>query len=362
MDLSFIAPKHTKIRFALEPAYNAVCSLSLLNEDVSGCSRWVDETIAQLSPEEAKTNEVAIELLYAHFEGRTWPSFLALVDDFADYPADKLCDRVLDGLIDMVVKYVGSQAVIPPRQELIDDRDAFVSFCSQLMQAKGEGSDSAEWCHTTFDVLQRDPVDLQNEVVDHLHMMWDRYLAAEWENNLPLLKESIAAFESLDLSTLTDGEAVRRIIGRDEPQEWRNWREGLDELIFIPSPHIGPYLILINRTDTTGRVVFGARIPEGATVRSSTLSRSDLFNRLEALADDTRLRILELLALEGEQGAKDIIDRFDLSKSAASRHLRQLTATGYLIVRQQDVSKYYRLNPNRIDETWRMLKGFLQLP
>jgi hypothetical protein len=33
-----------------------------------------------------------------------------------------------------------------------------------------------------------------------------------------------------------------------------------------------------------------------------------------------------------------------------------------LIVRQQDVSKYYRLNPSRIDETLRMLKAVLQLP
>jgi hypothetical protein len=43
MDLSFIPPKETRIRFALEPAYNAVCSLSLLNEDVSGCVAGTDK-------------------------------------------------------------------------------------------------------------------------------------------------------------------------------------------------------------------------------------------------------------------------------------------------------------------------------
>jgi DNA-binding transcriptional ArsR family regulator len=362
MDLSFIPPKETRIRFSLEPAYNAVCSLSLINEDVSGCDDWVEQTAARLSPEQAKTNEVAVELLYAHLEGKSWPSFLAMVDDFAGYDPEGLLSRLLDGLIGMVTKHLGSRAVIPDRHLLSQDRDVFQAFCGQLLQAKGETPDSVEWCGTTFDLLQQDPADLQMQVVDHVRWMWNGYLAAEWDRHLPILQDSIAVFESLDLSNLTTGEAVRRIIGRDEPAEWKNWREGLDEIIFIPSPHIGPYLVLINRTDTTGRVVFGARIPEGATVHSSALSRSDLYMRLSALADDTRLRILELVALEGEQGAKDIMDRFDLSKSAASRHLRQLTANGYLIVRQQDVSKYYRLNPNRIDETWRVLKAFLQLP
>ena len=127
----------------------------------------------------------------------------------------------------------------------------------------------------------------------------------------------------------------------------------------MPSPHIGPYLLLINQTPTTARVVFGARIPEGASVYSPSLTRSDLSMRLTALADDTRLRILEFIAVEGEQGAKEIMERFDLSKSAASRHLRELVAYGYLAVRQQDVSKYYSLNTRRLDDTWQALRAFL---
>lgn len=364
MDLSFIPPKETRFRFSVEPAYNAVCSLSLLNEDVSGCDAWVDETISQLSPEQAKMNEIAVELFYAHLEGKKWPDFPTMLADFAGCGPEAVHARMLDSLIEMTIKYLGSQAVIPDRHQLCRDRDVFRAFCEQLLRAKGETPDSMawDWCEATFDALQQDPVELHRQVVDHARWLWDEYLAAEWDRNLPLLNDSVAAFESLDLSSLTTGEAVRRIIGRDEPAEWKDWREGLDEIIFIPSAHIGPYLILINQTETSARVVFGARIPEGAAVHSSVLSRSDLTMRLNALADDTRLRILELIALEGEQGAKDIMDRFDLSKSAASRHLRQLTATGYLVVRQREVSKYYCLNPHRIDETWRLLKSYLQLP
>jgi DNA-binding transcriptional ArsR family regulator len=262
----------------------------------------------------------------------------------------------------MIARYLGDHVEIPAPDDLFTDRERFLALCQRFLRVKGEGDDHSEWCLNVCDAMQEPPDRLQAQIVNHLQMMWNNYLAEEWERNLPLLRESLAAFESLDLSNLTTSEAIRRIIGRDEPEQWGTWRDGLDEIIFIPSPHIGPYLLLIEHENTPARVVFGARIPEGAAVRSPVLSRSDLFMRLEALADDTRLCILELVALEGEQGAKDIMDRFDLSKSAASRHLRQLTANGYLIVRQQDVSKYYRLNSSRIDETWRLLNAFLQLP
>jgi DNA-binding transcriptional ArsR family regulator len=362
MNLGFIAPRETKIRFALEPAYNALCSLTLLSEDIGGAAEWVDEMVARLSPEEIKTNGLWVELAFSQLENQSWPSFPALIDDLAGRDPASLSQRIAANFARTLAKHLGDSAGVPAPDELFTDGERFLALCRQLLVVKGEGDEHNEWCLTMIDVMQEPPARLQAQIVDHLRMMWESYLAEEWERNLPLLRESLAAFESLDLSNLTISEAIRRIIGRDEPDQWGNWRDGLDEIIFIPSPHIGPYVLLLEQAEGPARVMFGARIPEGATVRSTALSRSDLFMRLEALADDTRLRILELVALEGEQGAKDIMDRFDLSKSAASRHLRQLTANGYLIVRQQDVSKYYRLNPSRIDETWRMLKAFLQLP
>ena len=94
-------------------------------------------------------------------------------------------------------------------------------------------------------------------------------------------------------------------------------------------------------------------------VSSSTLSRSELLMRLNALANDTRLRIMELLAKEAELNTSDIMAQLGLSQSAASRHLEHLTATGYLIVRHEG-AKYYRLNPDRIDHTFKALKAFCQ--
>jgi ArsR family transcriptional regulator len=108
------------------------------------------------------------------------------------------------------------------------------------------------------------------------------------------------------------------------------------------------------------RVVFGARVPEGIAARSPALSRSELLTRLTTLADDTRLRILELLAEEGEQNATAIGEKLGLSQSSASRHLRQLCATNYLTERRFQGAKHYRLNQDRIDVTFYALKDILQ--
>ena len=42
--------------------------------------------------------------------------------------------------------------------------------------------------------------------------------------------------------------------------------------------------------------MFGARQPEDASVRIPELDRADIVARMSALADDTRLRILQMIA------------------------------------------------------------------
>jgi ArsR family transcriptional regulator len=95
---------------------------------------------------------------------------------------------------------------------------------------------------------------------------------------------------------------------------------------------------------------------------SSALSRSDLLVRLSALTDDTRLRMLALLSQHDELCAQDIMVQLDLSQSAASRHLRQLSATGYITERRRDAAKCYSLNRERVDDTFRALDQFLARP
>jgi ArsR family transcriptional regulator len=89
------------------------------------------------------------------------------------------------------------------------------------------------------------------------------------------------------------------------------------------------------------------------------LSRAELLVRLNALADNNRLRILKLVSERGEQSSLDLIAALQLSQSTVSRHLKQLTATGYLAERRCNGAKCYTLNPKRIQATLQALSAYL---
>jgi len=81
--------------------------------------------------------------------------------------------------------------------------------------------------------------------------------------------------------------------------------------------------------------------------------------RESLMADDVRLHILKLIAEEGELRSKVIMERLELSQSAASRHLNQLSATGYLIERRCSGAKCYSLNGERVQDTLKAVSAFL---
>ena len=63
---------------------------------------------------------------------------------------------------------------------------------------------------------------------------------------------------------------------------------------------------------------------------------------LKALADETRLRILQLLA-DGELCVCELMAALDLPQSTVSRHLSYLKNSGWLQDRRQGVWMYYRI-------------------
>lgn len=72
-----------------------------------------------------------------------------------------------------------------------------------------------------------------------------------------------------------------------------------------------------------------------------------------ALADETRLRIVEDLA-EGECAVNDLVARFDLSQPAISQHLRVLKDAGLVRVRPDAQRRLYSIAPDgfRVIDLW----------
>ena len=70
-----------------------------------------------------------------------------------------------------------------------------------------------------------------------------------------------------------------------------------------------------------------------------------------ALADESRLRILELLAAEGEVRGQDLINKLELSQPNLSRHLKTLVAARLVQERRAgDTNKLYQLNGAAIED------------
>ena len=72
-------------------------------------------------------------------------------------------------------------------------------------------------------------------------------------------------------------------------------------------------------------------------------------NALEALAEPTRRRIVELLA-EGERSAGEIAAHFETSRPGVSRHLRVLREHGLVQVRDDAQRRFYSLDPAPLAE------------
>ena len=73
-----------------------------------------------------------------------------------------------------------------------------------------------------------------------------------------------------------------------------------------------------------------------------------------ALADPTRRRILELLAINGELPATAIYEQFPVSPQAISQHLKVLREAHLVEMEKRAQKHVYRLNPHTLSqfEVW----------
>ncbi len=345
-----LAPTTVRVRLTLEPTLNAFSSMILLNiyEIRSGLGEWVARTATALSPETLRDNKL-FSIILGSFEDYTdCPTFPQFIENIAQTSGATLRDHFFN--------YVRKHSKTDNSAEALrEDFGAFMALVETWCAEKPDEYDATQYAE--IHRLLSEPEVLKERIVAHLHLMWERWLQPEWTHVLPLLEESLLAFRQLDFSDLTTLEAVRAVTGRDLSGYWDD-ADTVEEVIFVPSAHIGPYVTRFDRGKAMV-IIFGARVPEGVRLVSSALNRSDLLVQLNALADDTRLSILELLTRHEEMCAQDIINVLALSQSSASRHLRQLTASGYLIERRRDIAKCYSLNVGRVQETALALRLFL---
>ncbi len=335
----------------LQPALNALNSLSLLNSAhrLPALDSWVTETADVLPPEVMHANRLLLGLLgHALIIAGDWPDFPAYLRALAEQDPLPLRDRALAHLVR------GTGDPEADAQRLLEDQQAFVARVARLAP---ESPPDAALLHDAHALLS-DPPALRDAAVSHLQAMWETYLAAEWRRATKELDAEMKGFaqhvRNCSPATL---ENLRAFIGGELVESVTAQEEPVRRLVFVPSPHTGRHVTRL-AVDGTLYLFFHAPRNVAALWRQAPVGRNELVLRLTALADDTRLRILELFARQDELTQQDIQERLGLTQSTASRQIKGLAP--YVVERRvEGAAKAYRLSPAQFDLTFRALKRLL---
>ncbi len=344
----------------LEPALNAFGSTLLVAKDETepGIHDWVRRTHAAMTPEEVGRHRlVLIGLFYAVAPRHRFASFPEYLEHLEAQPPSVFRENLLEsyaGIFPMDCD-PGQHVEVVHWDEVLSSPASYVAFL------KSRFTDA----HVDVDIETRayqyvlDTAAMKQLIVDHMRWFWKNHLEPEWKRVQPMLEESVKAFQRLHLNEMSRLEAARFVTGQElEEDKWGQGLENAARVVFIPNAHIGPYLQR-SLVDDAIYIFFGARQPEGDGVRVPELDRAEIVSRLSALADDTRLQILQMVIENGEMRSQDIMDATGLSQPSVSRYLTQLTAAGYLLERRSSGAKLYSLHRDRIEKTLRAVTAFL---
>ncbi len=345
MDVVLLPQQDVLVRVAFEPVYNALNSFSLLTAvQLTGLNTWMVEAARELSPERRHTNRLVFEgLRDALIPGQDVQDFPTYLKQLSEQDPYMLRDQVLERLRVRFSHRVSSEGAMeaPSLERLLSDLPAYLT-CVEYVQVD-----------TPFDPelqagvhgLLNEPLALHKLIVSHLEELWKTTFAVEWRRVQASLRWQAEMFtRSLDEEATID-ETFRMFTGRELPPAIAGRLTDSSEIILVPSWHNGRHITLWE-SDGSKRLFFSE--PPNYDVgllRATPVGRAELRARLAALADETRLRIIDLLMQEDEMHAQDIIARLELSQSSVSRHLKQLVSMGYLYERRgEGANKTYRLS------------------
>lgn len=344
----------------IEPAINAFGSMLLISkgEDEPGIHEWVTKTRAKMSAEERFRHKlVTIGFHYSILPQKAGMTFETYLESLESTPPSEFRDRLLKAYSEICLTEEAQKNQSPSVDwdEVLSSAENYVDF---LRFRFGEELTDEEVETRAYEYVI-DPAALKQLVKGHIRWFWKNHLQAEWMRVRPMLEESARAFNQIDVGDMTRLEIIQFVTGKEYSEaKWGDELDNAKNLVFIPNAHLGPYIRHAKIQDNF-YIYFGAHLPEGSNIHVPELDRAEMVARLSALADDTRLNILQMIAERGEMRSQEIMDAINLSQPSVSRYLSQLTATGYLQERRESGAKVYILNKDRIEKTLKAVNAFL---
>ncbi|GCE31460.1 hypothetical protein KDA_69440 [Dictyobacter alpinus] len=358
------------IQVVFDPVSNALNSFALLSEkDVeqrTDLSPWVVQTATSMTPEQRETNRLVFAGLQDTLTPqRDEPNFPSYLHNLQELNAYVLRKRVLEPLRRRFSHQTG--AAPPHTKYLITD---LATYLDTVRQTQDELTFDAE-LQTQVHTLLQHPEELKQSIVSHLESMWGSYFAHEWrriERRLHWQSDMFANSLRPDASL---AETFQEFTGRQLASEIIQKIGDCTQILLLPSWHTGRHVSVWKAADWNGEEWGGQEVAriffsepptyDVAQLRSTPIKQAELQARLGALADETRLRIIELLTRHSELQSQEIIAALDLSQSSISRHLKQLVSMGYLYERRgEGANKTYRLSSYHFARTAQAVQKLAQ--
>jgi DNA-binding transcriptional ArsR family regulator len=258
--------------------------------------------------------------------------------DFVDLVGDTSAEDLLNALFADDHHHVDTEGLI--ERALAGDTEAIQKLGELL----------PEWNKQGRLELLRDP-DLAKQRIVQVLQAWQMKFA-EVEPRVAAILERDYEARAADRERLAPPELIEATTGglRYLPEG------GISRVILAPSYFSRPYNFLMGSREWR---FFGYPVADSALDPRDELTPPLSVVRLHrALGDETRLRILKLLASR-DLYLTEIAQELDLSKPTIKHHLAQLRAAGLVTITESGTVMYYSLRRNRLDDASAEIKQFL---
>ncbi len=208
-------------------------------------------------------------------------------------------------------------------------------------------------------VAQRVLMDVEGvraELVDALRVWYEAVFAEEEERLSALLRREAATMERRRADLPLDSFIEREMRG----VEWQR-PAGLRRYIFAPSFFCRPAVFYhFWRGTLTFCAPTEQETPTIEPKRADPNAPSaEMLRYFETLGDETRLRILRLLA-QREMYLTELAERLGLTKATTKHHMVRLRAAGMVTLYDRDRRTHYALRPDIARRAAQSLETFLQ--
>jgi DNA-binding transcriptional ArsR family regulator len=227
---------------------------------------------------------------------------------------------------------------------------------------------SGESSRGPAELLLEDPGAFACEFARVLEDYWTAAFAAEWTEVDAVLSDSIAESGRL-LATFGIWPVLgrlpphfrpdpeRRVLEIDLPHEHSVVVSADNPLVLAPSVFVWPHLLVNCDAPWPTSLVYAA--PALARDAAARIPPAELTRILRALADDTRLSVLKLIA-ERPRTTQELSQLVGLSMSGVSKSIRLLSDAGLVTARREGYYVVYRLASDRIAALGSDITRFLE--